>query len=220
MRFALLGGIRIEASPKLRATCPSCGAEVVAKCGKHITWHWAHLSRTHCDPWWEQETEWHRAWKNRFPQDWQEIPNRDSDSRELHIADVKTPSGLVIEFQRSTIHPDEIQAREAFYQTMIWVVDGCKNDADRFNFSNMRGRPNQDSIAQFQWFGQSTLFKRWHTTKPVFIDFGSEHGFWRILRFDLKTKRGLAGYVDIDGFVQLASSGTTDFSAVGGPASV
>lgn len=220
MRFAILDGRRIEATPKLRAFCPGCGAEVVSKCGKHITWHWAHLSRTHCDPWWETETEWHRAWKNRFPQEWQEIPAQDDASGELHIADVKTPSGLVIEFQRSTIHPEEVRAREAFYKSMIWVVDGCKNDADRFNFSNMRGPPNQDGRAAFHWFGKSTLFKRWHTTKLVFIDFGPEHGFWRILRFDPKTKQGLAGYVDIDGFVQLASSGSTNFSSVGGPASV
>ena len=47
------------------------------------------------------------------------------NSGELHIADVKTPSGLVIEFQRSTIHPDEISAREVFYKKMVWVVDGC-----------------------------------------------------------------------------------------------
>lgn len=220
MRFALLDGQRIEATPKLRASCPGCGAEVVSKCGKHIIWHWAHLSRTHCDPWWETETEWHRAWKNRFPQEWQEIPAHDDASGELHIADVKTPSGLVIEFQHSTIDPVEVSARECFYKTMIWVVDGCKNDADRFNFSNMRGRPNQNGIAAFHWFGKSTLFKRWHTTKPVFIDFGPEHGFWRILRFDPKTKQGLAACVNIDGFVQLGSSGSTDFSSVGGPASV
>ena len=54
----------------------------------------------------------------------------------------------------------------------------------------------------------------------MFIDFGPEHGFWRILRFDPKTKRGLAGACDIPAFVELASSGTTDFSSVGGPASM
>lgn len=219
MRFALLEGRRVEASPKLRALCPGCGAEVVSKCGKHITWHWSHTSRRHCDPWWEQETEWHRAWKNRFPQDWQEIPARDGGTGEQHIADVKTPSGLVIEFQHSTINPEEVSAREAFYKTMVWVVDGCKGDADRFNFSNMREAPNQDGLARFHLFGKSTLFKRWHTAKPVFVDFGPGHGFWRILRFDPKTKRGVAGLVHVDAFVQAASSGATDFSSGGGPAS-
>ncbi|WP_196140728.1 competence protein CoiA [Aliikangiella sp. G2MR2-5] len=218
MRFALLEGDRVEASPKLRATCPGCGAEVIAKCGKHVSWHWSHLSRELCDPWWETESEWHRNWKNRFPITWQEVRCQNTRTGEWHIADVKTPSGLVIEFQRSSIHPDEIQLREDFHRSLIWIVDGCKNDFDRFNFSNMLSRPNEDGIAHFNWFGRSTLFKRWHTTKPVFIDFGPEHGFWRVLRFDLSSKRGMAGIVNIDSFVQLACSGTTDFSSVGGPA--
>lgn len=220
MKFALLSGRRVEAQPKLRAICPACSGEVIAKCGQHIVWHWAHSSRSHCDQWWESETDWHREWKNRFPSEWQEVPRIDDRTGELHIADVKTAANLVIEFQRSSIHLDEVRAREDFYDRMIWVIDGRKNDTDRFNFNIMRSSPNADGISQFQWFGRSTLFSRWHTLKPVFIDFGPEHGFWRILRFDPKTKRGLAGACDITAFVELASSGTTDFSSVGGPASV
>ncbi len=143
----------------------------------------------------------------------------DQLSGEKHIADVRTPHGLVIEFQRSTIHPDEVLAREQFYQKMIWIIDGCKNDADRYNFSIMRGPTNDSGLANFHWFGRSTLFKRWHTFKPVFFDFGKEYGFWRILRFDPKTGIGLAGKIDINSFVKHASSGSTDFSSAGGPAS-
>lgn len=220
MKFALISQQRVEAQPKLRAMCPACGSEVIAKCGQHIVWHWAHASRSHCDQWWESETDWHREWKNRFPTEWQEVPTVDAQSGELHIADVKTAANLVIEFQRSTIHPDEVRARENFYDRMIWVVDGRKNEFDQVNFRNMRSSPNADGIAQFQWFGRSKLFSRWHTLKPVFIDFGPGYGFWRILRFDPQTKRGLAGICDIAGFVALASSGSTDFSANGGPASV
>ncbi len=219
MRFALWEGVRIEASPKLHAICTGCGAKVIAKCGKYISWHWSHLSRKHCDPWWETESEWHRNWKNKFPIVWQEVRCQNPATSEFHIADVKTASGLVIEFQRSSILHDEVRAREDFYKSLIWVIDGCKNYADKFNFSNMRSRPSQDGIAHFKWFGRSTLFKRWHTTKPVFIDFGPEHGFCRILRFDPNSNSGIAGLVNIDGFVQLACSGTTDFSSVGGPAS-
>jgi competence protein CoiA len=196
------------------------GAEVTAKCGRAVVWHWAHLSSTHCDHWWEPETVWHRTWKDRFEKSWQEVPLRDPLTGELHVADVRTPAGLVIEFQHSTIKPEEVSAREAFYQSMIWVVDGCKNFSDPFNFSNMRSRLTPgNGIADFRWFGGGSLFKRWHTTKPVFIDFGEQHGFWRILRFDPATKSGRAGVVDIASFVALASSGTTDFSAAGGPAS-
>lgn len=219
MRFAVVDGLRVEPQPKLQGVCPGCGEKVIAKCGNHVIWHWAHAYRKHCDQWWEAETEWHRRWKMQFPSEWQEVPLVDGATNELHIADVRTPAELVIEFQHSTIDPSEVQARQNFYQKMIWVVDGCKNDHDRFNFSNMRSRPNNAGIAQFQWFGRSMLFARWHTTKPVFIDFGEEHGFWRILRFDPTTKKGLAGLVDKAAFVELASSGTTDFNSVGGPAS-
>ena len=66
MRFALQDDNRIEAMPKANGCCPSCGAELVAKCGTKKIWHWAHKGRRHCDHWWENETHWHRDWKNCF----------------------------------------------------------------------------------------------------------------------------------------------------------
>lgn len=222
MKFAIVAGTRVEPSRKARGVCPGCGAETIAKCGSHVVWHWAHKSLAHCDAWWEPETEWHRQWKNRFPAEWQETILLDprTGTGERHIADVRTAGGLVIEFQRSTIDPEEVRAREAFYQRMIWVVDGCKNDVDKYNFSNMRSRPDTNALADFRWHSKSKLFARWHTLKPVFIDFGEEHGFWRILRYDPETRKGLAGLVNVKGFVELASSGTADFSSNGGPASI
>lgn len=139
---------------------------------------------------------------------------------ECHIADVKTAADLVIEFQRSTIDPEEVLARERFYQQMIWVIDGSRNEFDRVNFNIMRTRVSSDGLVDFTWHGRSKLFHRWHSAKPVFIDFGDQFGFWRILRFDPVTREGRAGLVNIDGFVELASSGKTDFSTAGGPASV
>ena len=220
MKFAVVDGRRSEPWPKIRGSCPRCGAEAVSKCGSQVVWHWAHKSRAHCDPWWEQETEWHRQWKDRFPADWQEIILLDNSTGERHIADIRTASGLIIEFQRSSIDPTEVLAREAFYQKMLWVVDGCRNEFDKLNFSNMRSRPDTDGLVSFHWHGRSKLFARWYTRKPVFIDFGQGGGFWRILRYDPNVKRGLACLVDIKGFVQLASSGTSDFSSGGGPASI
>lgn len=89
----------------MRGLCPYCGSEVIAKCGRIKIWHWAHKGMSSCDPWWENETEWHRTWKNHFPLEWQEQIARDPISGETHIADVKTPHGLVIEFQHSSIDP-------------------------------------------------------------------------------------------------------------------
>ena len=76
-----------------------------------------------CDHRLENETQWHRDWKNGFPQEWQEVV-RFADSGEKYIADVKTPSGLEIEFRNSSINPEEISSREQFYRHMIWIADG------------------------------------------------------------------------------------------------
>src|SRR5271155_5784119 len=99
MRFAIVDGLQREPAPKLPGICKCCGLPVVAKCGQHNLWHWAHRSRVHCDLWWEPETEWHRAWKNHFPEEWQEVVRFDPATGEKHIADVQTSAGLVIEFQ-------------------------------------------------------------------------------------------------------------------------
>ena len=69
---------------------------MVARCGEVRVRHWAHKGRRLCDPWWENETEWHRAWKDQFPADWQEVVCYAEDG-ERHIADVKTHAGWVIE---------------------------------------------------------------------------------------------------------------------------
>lgn len=135
MKFAVVAGNRSEPTPKTKGICAGCSGETIAKCGSHVVWHWAHKSRIHCDRWWESETEWHRRWKDRFPLGWQEVVQADELTHERHIADVRTAGGLVIEFQRSSIDMNEVRAREAFYKKMIWVVDGCRNDADKYNFS-------------------------------------------------------------------------------------
>jgi hypothetical protein len=219
MRFAIVNGqLYNEAQPKTRGLCRNCGAEVIAKCGQMVVWHWAHKSKVQCDQWWESETEWHRNWKSRFPVDWQEVILHSQITGERHIADVRTPYGLVVEFQRSTIDPTEVAARQNFYQTMIWVIDGCRNELDKDHFRLGIGKLNQDGLTGFRWYGKGKLFARWHTTKPVFIDFG-DGGFWRICRYDTATKEGIVGIVGIQAFVDMVSSGTTDFSSIGGPAS-
>lgn len=193
MKLAAIDGQRVTPSSGLRAHCQNCGAPVTAKCGSYKIWHWAYKTREHCDPWWEAEGEWHRSWKERFPQEWQEVPHQ-SATGERHIADIRTPAGLVIEFQRSTIDPNEVRARQAYYVKLIWV-----------------------GFAQFAVFGRSKLFERWHTEKPVFIDFGNPL-FWRIAHYNPNARRGVALIVDSDAFVRAAGSGSTDFGGQGGPA--
>jgi competence protein CoiA len=76
-----------------------------------------------CDPWWENETEWHRTWKNLFPESCREISHIASDC-EVHRADIKTPTGIVIEVQHSAMTDAERQSREAYYGNLVWVIDG------------------------------------------------------------------------------------------------
>jgi competence CoiA-like predicted nuclease len=77
-----------------------------------------------CDSWYENETEWHRVWKNHFSNEYQEVIKYDSLTNERHVADVYNHvKEVVIEFQHSSIDVREIEARENFYGRMIWVID-------------------------------------------------------------------------------------------------
>ena len=112
MKFALYGGERVKAATNLKgAVCQECDAEVIARCGDKNIHHWAHKSNKKCDHWWDTETQWHRDWKNEFPIDWQEVVHT-SKTGEKHIADIKTPNGLVVEFQHSPIEKDELFSRK------------------------------------------------------------------------------------------------------------
>lgn len=110
-------GERIAAFRGGRGLCPTCKTEMLAKCGAIIIWHWAHRSLVECDAWYEPESAWHIEWKQQFPADWQEVVCG------KHRADVKTPT-YVIELQASSISSDDIQAREQFYGTMVWILKG------------------------------------------------------------------------------------------------
>ena len=103
---------------------------MISKCGKVKLWHWAHKTTDMCDPWWENESLWHRAWKDHFPKDQQEVSHVNPVTGDKHIADVKNAFGLVIEFQRSTMSEVERVSREVFYQDMVWVVDGSRGAHD------------------------------------------------------------------------------------------
>lgn len=124
MRFAYVGKTKTEPFPKGVGTCPACGAKTVAKWGSQKIWHWAHGARHSCDPWWENETPWHRAWKSYWAIEHQEVVHTDALTGERHIADVKNGSGLVLEFQNSAMDDVERGSRESFYRNMIWVVNG------------------------------------------------------------------------------------------------
>ncbi|MFG1351906.1 competence protein CoiA [Xanthobacter autotrophicus] len=149
MQLALVGAERLEAFPGGRGLCPTCGAAMIAKCGPRILHHWAHAGRKKCDPWWENETEWHRAWKNLFPEACREISHTAPDG-EIHRADIKTPTGIVIEIQHSAMTDAERQSREVFYGNLVWVIDG-RGFRDNFDIYHLLPDPRSEIAQDIVW---------------------------------------------------------------------
>jgi competence CoiA-like predicted nuclease len=151
-------GERKLAKPGLKANCPLCGNEVMAKCGAVKIWHWAHLADQSCDDFRENESEWHRDWKERFPEENREVII--SKKGDIHFADVKTDDGLVIEFQNSTISFENIVEREKFYDRMVWVFN-CQKSADRIEVK-------ENFI---EWWNPRRDFSK--CRKDVYLDLGN-----------------------------------------------
>ncbi len=175
MKYALVNNERVEAQKGMKGFCPVCNKPVIARCGELKVNHWAHTKSAHCDRWWETETEWHRAWKDLFPKEWQEVIAYD-ESGEKHVADIKTDKGFVIEFQHSHIKSEEQTSREEFYKYMIWVVDGTrlKYDFPRFlkAFENRDIRRIVNTDIFLLYFPADYLPKNWlDRNVPVFFDF-------------------------------------------------
>lgn len=185
MKFALVDGKRQEAQPNLSGKCPICDHPMVAKCGKVRIWHWAHQGGRPCgDPWWENETGWHLKWKGELPDAWQEIVHHADDGTK-HIADIKTEHGWVIEFQHSSISPEERQSRDAFYRQLVWVVDGTrrKRDAAQFARAWSDGTPVGKAFpVQRLYTDECALLREWSgSLAPIFFDFGDGQVLWWLL---------------------------------------
>ena len=136
-RYALLDGVKtdiLDAPRGSHGICPSCGDELISRQGEMNTWHWAHKNGHVCDKWYEPKGAWHCWWQNQFDKAWQEvvIVKKGDDGQEIkHVADICTDEGWIIEFQYSSIRPEMIRAREAFYgKKMVWVVSGTSRWRD------------------------------------------------------------------------------------------
>jgi hypothetical protein len=151
-------GDRAEARPGARAWCPQCDQTVIAKCGELVVWHWAHESVTDCDPWAEHESAWHLAWKARVAPEHREVVMGP------HRADIALPNGRVIELQHSSLSPEDVRTREAFYGPgLIWVIDASEF-SDRLIFRHQR------RFATFRW--KTPRKWQWTLTQPVVWDLG------------------------------------------------
>lgn len=209
MKYAVVEDQRQEAQPGRSGICPACGNPMIARCGDVRVHHWAHRGGRNCDTWWENETEWHRTWKNQFPVNWQEIV-LSAENGERHIADVRTDQEWVLEFQHSKIDTDERTARELFYQKLVWIVDGTRRKRDQKQFIKAL-KDRIPCIKEFNLFkiplpDECALLRDWIGSKAlVFFDF-SECGklqdsyLWCLIR----VVNGMAyiGPFHRDGFIK------------------
>lgn len=156
-------------------------------------------------------------WKDEFPAEWQEISHSDTTTGEKHIADVKNPFGLVIEFQHSPMSYEERSSREEFYKQLVWVVDGR---AELGTFLVGRSGPIQyDPLAyRLEWWGKSRLVPSWSDAQvPVYFDLGDD-AVWRLVLFDKEKRVSVIGPVAKKAFIEDCHNGTSFRVTVGDPA--
>jgi hypothetical protein len=111
-----------------------------------------------CDPWYEHETEWHRAWKALVPPERTEVQMGD------HRADIVAAKGWVCELQHSSLQPQEIEEREAFYGRMVWVLDASIFLDRLYVMGFYRNGP----AFKLKW---TWMHQRWRSArKPVYLD--------------------------------------------------
>lgn len=221
MKFAIVNNEKVEAAKGLKGFCPICQEPVISKCGSIKVNHWAHKRCSHCDKWWENETEWHRNWKNHFPEEWQEFVAFDEKTGEKHIADIKTNNDMVIEFQHSHISEEERISRENFYKNMIWVVDGTRRKRDYEKFCSLIGYGDLWNVPNTRLYvvkyGIGNFPHEWRNSKvPVFYDFlgllnpndycnndQRRYPLWCLLPIrETKKSLSIIFYIDRDLFIQ------------------
>jgi hypothetical protein len=137
----------------------------------------------------------------------------DPISKERHIADVKAPHGLVVEFQHSPLSLEEISAREKFYGNMIWIVDGQRNPGDSGNFRVGLGKEISSNPVAFaiNWWSKSKLLHHWsQANAKVLIDFGDDY-LWRLIFFDNAKKQGAVGPMEKLALIEDCIAGSSQF---------
>ncbi len=194
MKFANVNGNKTEAAKGLIGQCRFCNSDMIPKCGEFRADHWAHKSKHNCDQWWENETDWHRSWKDHFLNDWQEEIHVDENSGEKHIADVKTDGEWVIEFQYSYLKPEERRARTLFYPKLVWVVNtnGTRRKTDKKFQKILESTPpliQGYNLRRIDFPEEHRLLREWCNNKSVvFFDFkfterSEDSDFWMLFPF-------------------------------------
>ncbi|MDO5445796.1 MAG: competence protein CoiA family protein, partial [Eubacteriales bacterium] len=129
--------------------CPVCGGLLLQKRGNSRAYHFAHKSKTECDTWKSDMSEWHYDWQSRFPEVCREVVM--SNGEQKHRADVFLNS-TVVEFQHSRLSNDEFWARNKFYTSfgydVVWVFD----IQDKWMKNIIWEGDDNDSLLKWNWY--------------------------------------------------------------------
>jgi hypothetical protein len=127
--------------------------------------HFAHHrrdddDRAGCDDWAERDTTWHRDWQARVPIGCREVVIGP------HLADIRTPAGVVVELQHASLTGAQIQEREAFYGPgLVWLFDARDPYLQRRLTLADRG-----GYVSLRWAAPRRGLRVCH--RPVFLDLG------------------------------------------------
>lgn len=159
-----------RATEGARGHCPECKGSVYARFPENAIKHWAHTplpdgQERDCSRG-KEMTEWHYSWQSE---------RTDLSCIEVtvgsHRADLINAGGAVIEFQHSTITPEDVKAREQHWEKGVWVLDGTP--AEGKERVRLRRHPDQepdDPYRAFQWPRANLVLYR--AKWPVWIDVG------------------------------------------------
>lgn len=213
MEFALSeNGERIKATKHAKGFCNICGKPL--RPHLHVSYdpHWAHLSKEVCDPWWEEESDWHKKWKNLVDEQFREVPIEKNGVK--HRADICLVSGIVVELQHSALSTEERCERETFYERMIWIIHLPKSKIKLLNHCYQK-----DVFDDY--YAQIDNIKEWvyvppHTS-PIFLDLGDdEDKIFLVTEFDnhspKKRTRNIYGkFIDKKKFIDFFKPTFFDF---------
>lgn len=125
--------------------CPACKEQLIHKIGKYKRPHFAHKVDTNCyyGNNKDNKCEWHIRMQEYFPQECREYRFVDSETGEVHIADVFIPDdNVVIEFQHSPITLEEYHSRTVFHlknkRGIIWIFDESKENCKENEYGKLR----------------------------------------------------------------------------------
>ena len=118
--------------------CPICEQKLELKKGSSRRHHFAHWKSLACsDDWSSDMSEWHLSWQEQFPIECREVVVEHEGKR--HRADILIEEHkIVIEFQHSSLSPEEFQKRNQFYidcgYNVVWLFDMSRAKQEQEHF--------------------------------------------------------------------------------------